>query len=64
MTDTMNFLPLEDCDNPKSAHYIDPDEIPFRIRGRKPARVHRQMSKLEVIIQQGKDERAKLLTRK
>lgn len=64
MQDTINFLPLEDCDNPKSAHYIDPEEIPFRIRGRKPRKLHRQMSKLEVIIQQGKDERAKLSTQK
>jgi len=64
MQDTMNFLPLEDCDNPKSAHYNDPEEIPFRIRGRKPAKIHRQMSKLEVIIQRGKDDRVKLSTRK
>lgn len=63
MTDTMNFLPLEDCDNPKSAHFIDPEEIPFKIRGRRPRKIHGQMSKLEVIIQRGKDERAKLSTR-
>jgi len=64
MQDTMNFLPLEDYDNPKSPYYNDTEEIPFRIRGRRPAKIHRQMSKLEVIIQRGKDERAKLSTQR
>lgn len=62
MQDTMNFLPLEDCDNPKSAHYIEPDETPFRF-GRKK-KIHRQMTKGEAFIQKGKDEMNKLYPRK
>ena len=62
MPDTMNFLPLEDCDNPTSAQFIDPEEIPFRY-GRKK-KIHGQMTKGEVFIQKGKDKMNKLYSRK
>ena len=58
----MNFLPLEDYDNPKSPYYNDPEEIPFRYSRSK--KVHGQMTKGEVFIQKGKDEMNKLYPRK
>lgn len=61
MQDTMNFQPLEDYDNPHSPYHNDPDEIPFRF-GRKK-KIHGQMTKGEVFIQNGKDEMDKLYPR-
>ena len=62
MQDTMNFLPLEDYDNPNSPYYNDPNELPFRCGGKK--KIHGQMTKGEIFIQKGKDKMNKLYPKK